>query len=78
MILLLELHTNLFHLERKTEKKIELKEWFNIVNKIGSLMGNDIRTGLSLRAVCFDFRSTNVGSSVIRTRSTTGFDVITL
>ena len=30
-------------------------------------MGNDIGTGLSLRAVCFDFRSTNVGSSVIGT-----------
>ena len=41
-------------------------------------MGNDIGTGLSLRAVCFDFRSTNVGSSVIGICSTTGFDVITL
>ena len=43
-----------------------------------SLMGNDIRLGLTFRAICFDFRSTNVGSSVIGTRSTTGFDVITL
>ena len=41
-------------------------------------MGNDIGTCLSLRAVCFDFRSTKVGSSVIETRSATGFDVITL
>ena len=40
-------------------------------------MGNDIGSGLLLRAVCFDFLSTNVGSSVIGTRSTTGFDVIT-
>ena len=39
-------------------------------------MGNDIGTGLSLRAVCFDFHSTNIGSSVIVTHSTTGFDVI--
>ena len=41
-------------------------------------MGNDIGTGLLLRVVCFDFRSTNVGSSVIGTHGTTGFDVITL
>ena len=41
-------------------------------------MGNDIGSGLSFKAVCFDFRSTNVGSSVIGTRSTNGFDVITL
>ena len=41
-------------------------------------MGNDIGLGLSFKAVCFDFRSTNVGSSVIGTSSTTGFDVITL
>ena len=31
-----------------------------------------------LKDVCFDFCSTNVGSSVIGTRSTTGFDVIAL
>ena len=31
-------------------------------------MDNDIRLGLSFNAVCFDFRSTNVGSSVIGTR----------
>ena len=41
-------------------------------------MSNDIGLGLLLKAVCFDFHSTNVGSSVIGTRSTTGFDVITL
>ena len=42
-------------------------------------MGNDISSGLSLKAICFDFRSTNVGEAVIGTRSiTTGFDVITL
>ena len=41
-------------------------------------MGNDIGSGLSFKAVCCDFRSTNLGSSVIVTRSTTGFDVITL
>ena len=35
-------------------------------------MGNDISLGLSFRAICFDFRSTNLGSSVI------GFDDITL
>ena len=40
-------------------------------------MGNDIGTGLLLRAICFDFRSTNVGSSVIGTRSATIFYVIT-
>ena len=39
-------------------------------------MGNDISSGLSFRAVCFDFCSTKVGSSVIGTHSTTGFDVI--
>ena len=40
-------------------------------------MDNDIGLGLLFKAVCFDFRSTNVGSSVIGTCSTTGFDVIT-
>ena len=38
-------------------------------------MGNEIGSGVSFRAVCFDFGSTNVGSSVIGTRNTTGFDV---
>ena len=41
-------------------------------------MGNDIISGLSFKAVCFDFRSTNIGSWVIGTRSTTIFDVITI
>ena len=42
-------------------------------------MGNDIGSGLLFKAVFFDFCSINeVGSSVIRTRSITGFDVITL
>ena len=41
-------------------------------------MGNDIGSGLLFKAVCFDFRYTNIGSSVIENRSTTGFDVITL
>ena len=41
-------------------------------------MGNDIYLGLSFKAVCFDFRSINIVSSVIRTSSTTGFDVITI
>ena len=41
-------------------------------------MGNDTSSGLSFRAFCFDLRSINVGSSVIRTRSTNGFGVITL
>ena len=38
-------------------------------------MGDDIGSGLSSMAVCFDFRSTNV--VVIGTRTSTGFDVIT-
>ena len=42
------------------------------------LMGNDIGSDLLLKAVCIDFCSTNVRSSVIETGSTTGFDVITL
>ena len=41
-------------------------------------MGNDIGLVQLFEAVCFDFCSTNVGSSVIGTRNTTGFDVITL
>ena len=42
-------------------------------------MGNCIGLGLLFKAVCFDFRSTNVlGKSVIGTHSTTGFYVITL
>ena len=39
-------------------------------------MGNDIGSGLLFNAIRFDFPSTNVGSSLIGTRSTTGFDVI--
>ena len=42
-----------------------------------SLMGNDIGSGLSFRAVCFYLRSNNVGSSVTGTGCTTGFHVIT-
>ena len=41
--------------------------WFRAVGGHGSMviMGNDIRNGLSFRAICFDFRSTSVGSLVI-------------
>ena len=41
-------------------------------------MSNDIGLSVLFKSVCFDFFSINVGSSVIGTRSTTGFDVITL
>jgi len=40
-------------------------------------MGNDIGSGVSFKSVCFDFFSTNVGSSVIGTRTSNGFDDIT-
>ena len=42
-------------------------------------MGDDIGSGLSSMAVCFDFRSTNIvqHSSVIGIRTSAGFDVIT-
>ena len=40
-------------------------------------MGNDIRTGVLLKSVCFDFFSTYVGSSVIETHTSNSFDVIT-
>ena len=43
-----------------------------------SLMGNEIGSGLSFKSVCFDFRSTDVGSSVIGTRNSTDFDVLNL
>ena len=43
----------------------------------GLLMGDDIGPGLSSRSVCFDFRTTNAGSSAHRTRASTGFDDIT-
>ena len=39
-------------------------------------MGNDIGLGVSFRLVCFDFLSTNVGNSVIGTRTSNGFDDI--
>ena len=39
-------------------------------------MGNDIGSGMSFKSVCFDFFPTNVGSSVIGTRTSNGFDVI--
>ena len=38
-------------------------------------MGDDISSGLSSMAVCFDFRSTNVVQ--LSNRTPTGFDVIT-
>ena len=41
-------------------------------------MGNDIGLGLSFKDICFDFCATNVGSSVIGTRITSGFDFNTL
>jgi hypothetical protein len=40
-------------------------------------MGNDIGSGVSTKSICFDFFSTNVGSSVIGTRTFNGFDDIT-
>ena len=40
-------------------------------------MGNDISSGVWFKSVYFDLFSTYVGSSVIRTRSSNGFDVIT-
>ena len=41
--------------------------------KAGLLMGDDIGSGLSSMAVCFDFRSTNV----VQLSNSTGFNVIT-
>ena len=49
----------------------------DIKNKDRSLMGNDIGSGVLFKSVCFDFFSTNVGSSVIGTRTSNGFDDIT-
>ena len=40
-------------------------------------MSNDIGSGVSFKSVCFDFFSTNVGSSVIRTLTSNGFNDIT-
>ena len=40
-------------------------------------MGNNMGSGVSLKSVCFDFFFTNVGSSVIGTRTSNGFDDIT-
>ena len=33
--------------------------------------------GVSFKSICFDFFTTYIGSSVIRTRTSNGFDVIT-
>ena len=40
-------------------------------------MGNDIGLGVTFKSICFDFFSTNIGSSVIGTRTSNGFDDIT-
>ena len=40
-------------------------------------MGNDIGSGVSFESICFYFFSTYVGSFVIGTRTSNGFDVIT-
>ena len=40
-------------------------------------MVNDNGSGVSFKSVCFDFFSTNVGSSVIGTRTSNGFNDIT-
>ena len=40
-------------------------------------MGNDIDLGVLFKSISFDFFSTNVGSSVIETHTSNGFDDIT-
>ena len=40
-------------------------------------MGNGIGSDVLFKSVCFDFSSTYVGSSVIGTRTSNSFDVIT-
>ena len=40
-------------------------------------MGNDIGSGVSFESVCFYLFSTNIGKSVIGTRTSNGFDDIT-
>ena len=40
-------------------------------------MGNDIGTGVWFKSVCFDFFSTYVGISVIKTHTSNGSDDIT-
>ena len=40
-------------------------------------MSNDIGLDVSVRFVCFDFFSTKVGSSIIGTCTSKGFDDIT-
>ena len=63
-----------------------LQVWLNLclvqvgekaLDKGRSLMGNDIGSDLSFKSVYFDYFSTNVGSSVIGTRTFDGFDDIT-
>ena len=49
----------------------------NHLAKDGSIMDNDIGSGVSFKSICFDFFSTNIGSSVIGTRTSNGFDDIT-
>ena len=44
---------------------------------IEAKIGNDIGSGVSFKSVYFDFFSTNLGSSVIWTRTSNGFDDIT-
>ena len=41
-------------------------------------MGNDIGSGVLFKSVCFDFFFTNIGSSVIGTRASNVFDVMTM
>ena len=41
-----------------------------------SLLGNDIGSGMWFKSVCFNFFSTNSGSSVIGTHTSNGFDDI--
>ena len=40
-------------------------------------MGSEIGSGVLFKSICFDFFSTNIGSSVIGTRTSNGFDDIT-
>ena len=40
-------------------------------------MGNDIGSGVLFKSILLDLFSTNVGSSVIGTRTSNGFDDIT-
>ena len=76
----LEILFNFYVTLKRTGKMQIFTKRINITADFDNfVMGNDISSGLSFLfpSICFDFFSTYIGSLVIGTHTSSGFDVIT-